>query len=235
MGGLALLFDLDGTLVDSLPGIEYSCELALQLVAPECVLPSLREYLGPPIRRILAELLPDFDAERLDEVERYFRASYDSEGWQKSVAYDGVPETLRRLAGAGYRCFVITNKPQGPSRRILAHLQLMRHIEEVVSPDSKAPPYRSKAEGVRHLIHKFGLDAERAVLVGDSEDDALAAEMSGVRFAAVSYGYGCAHLSAKVPHAYALPDFASLLTVVTSFRHDLEGGVGGTTERVGQL
>ena len=83
----ALFFDLDGTLFDSLPGIAYSIEQAFKV----CSLPmpplNLPQMIGPPIATILSQAAPEATEPERVLLERAFRASYDSEGWQKTVAF----------------------------------------------------------------------------------------------------------------------------------------------------
>lgn len=184
-----LLFDLDGTLVDTLPGIEYSARVAVRAVLPDRELLPMRPRIGPPIREIFHQMFPNISAVVMDQLEKQFRASYDSNGWQKSVAYPGVPETMRQLIDIGAQCFVVTNKPTIPTQRILKYLSLYDYFKAIVSPDSRPVRFESKSQIVEFLIPQYGL-AQPAVVVGDSEDDVRAAQANGLSFIAVAYGYG---------------------------------------------
>ena len=213
----SVLFDLDGTLVDSAPGIEYAITLAVKDVMPERPWPAgrLRSLIGPPIRKIVEKGLPGLPAESYDELVRQFRTVYDRAGWRRTVLYDGVAHTLGCLKQGGVRLFVITNKPKAPTEQILDDLGLSSHFEAAVCPDSRQPPFESKAEAADELIAGYGLDVNATLFVGDSGDDARAAQACGVRFAAAAYGYGdMGELSAQQPHAviWACPE---LLAVVT--------------------
>ena len=81
-----ILLDLDGTLVDSWPGIEYASQVAVRATLPGKVMPELRPYMGPPIREMFRQALQEESVEVIIELERQFRASYDGEGWRRSVA-----------------------------------------------------------------------------------------------------------------------------------------------------
>ena len=105
------IFDLDGTLVDSLPGITWSVEQALALCGLPPLAVDLKPSIGPPIRSILAGVTGLRDAPSLDRLERAFRASYDAEGWRKTACYEGAPDMLRRLRAGGIGLWVVTNKP----------------------------------------------------------------------------------------------------------------------------
>src|ERR1700733_5364416 len=105
MSGLlppCILFDLDGTLVDSLPGIEFSVREAFS----SCKLPlpkeSLREMIGPPIRTILSQAGNVVGESGLDILERAFRASYDSDGWRKTVCFPDADRVVRLMHEQGH-------------------------------------------------------------------------------------------------------------------------------------
>ncbi|MBI4454628.1 MAG: HAD hydrolase-like protein [Acidobacteria bacterium] len=209
-----LVFDLDGTLVDSSAGIEYAGQVAVRILWPGRELPSFRQRIGPPIRDTFQQLLPDATPEELNQLELHFRVTYDNKGWRKSVAYPGVGPSLRRLCELGQQCFVVTNKPTCPARRILEWLELMAYFKEVVSPDSKIPPFSSKADMTAYVLAKYGLDARQTLFVGDSADDARAAQSCGLQFAAAAYGYGCAYTH-DLPKDYVLSEIAALVPIVS--------------------
>lgn len=189
-----VLFDLDGTLVDSHPGIAWSVAVAMSEVLPEVAISVPPQLLGPPIREIFRRLL---EAEAhysssavLDELEASFRRSYDTEGWRRSRAYPEVGATLRHLHWSGLELFVVTNKPRAATRRILGRLELLPLFVEVVSPDSRTPRYESKAAMIRDLVVRRGLDRASTCYVGDTIDDQVSAAAAEVSFIPVSYGYG---------------------------------------------
>lgn len=207
----AILFDLDGTLVDSLPGITWAAQAALTDVLPGVGLPDLMSYVGPPIREIFLRALGIEDPGMLDALEAAFRRHYNSEGWLHTVAYDGVSETLAVLHEAGVRLGVVTNKPLAPTRSILAHLDLTRFMEIVMTPDSVAPAYINKASALAAVLSAQTLVPSSTLFVGDSSDDAAAAAACGVPFAAVTYGYGDAAFQTAHPTHVKLESFGSLL------------------------
>ena len=189
----SIFFDLDGTLVDTLPGIEYSCQVAVQAALPNRKLEHLRQRMGPPIREIFRLAFADIEPTVVDRLETQFRANYDTVGWQKSIAYPGVAETLAQLNDWQIDCFVVTNKPSVPTERILRHLGLDKYIKETTSPDSSAGPFSSKASAMAYLLSKYQLTVEHTVVVGDSEDDARAARACHLGFVAASYGYSASN------------------------------------------
>ena len=103
MNTRALIFDLDGTLVNSLPGIEHAVDCALS----ECRMPprtrTLAPLIGPPIRQILGCILPAVGETELSEVESSFRRFYDGGSWKKTVPFPSARPTLEALRDAGGR------------------------------------------------------------------------------------------------------------------------------------
>lgn len=218
-----VIFDLDGTLVDSVPGIDYAATAAVAAVLPGTVLPSLRTHIGPPIRTMFERLLAGIDAPLLDSLEREFRRVYDDEGWSHSVAYPGAAQVLAHLRASGRRLFVATNKPLAPALKILEQLGLSAHLEAVASPDATSPPLHasvhqrqrpslSKLAMVELLLTAYGLSSLHGLLVGDSGDDARAAAACGLHFAAAAYGYGAHTFNGAPSPAVVLPELRELLT-----------------------
>ncbi len=185
-----VIFDLDGTLVDSLPGIEESARVAIARVLPEEPVPELRALIGPPIATMFALAWPDLDQLRLEQLVSEFRKHYDAAGCLLSKPYPQVAETLAHLHQAGRRLFVLTNKPTAPAKKILAHLGWSAFFTEIMGPDAVSPPFHRKSDGARLLSQKHGLAPGSAILVGDGVDDGEAAAAGGFPFVVASYGYG---------------------------------------------
>ena len=185
-----IIFDLDGTLIDSFPGILESLGHAVTQVNPSLDLTDLKTHIGPPLPEMLSRMWPQHDEEIRKKVLYEFRSDYNNRGFLFSVAYPGIPEALHQFQALGIALFVLTNKPKAPTRRILAHLGLEFHFREILSPDSIQPPLSSKSEGALLLAKKHSLIASETLLVGDSPDDLKAARAVGFAFMEAGYGYG---------------------------------------------
>jgi phosphoglycolate phosphatase len=192
-----LLFDLDGTLIDSSPGIlaSFARVLAAHGLAP--ALPLEAALIGPPLAETLRRVSGSDDEALLGRLVAAFKADYDSEGYRATRAFDGVAEGLARLAGAGARLFVVTNKRMLPTRRILDALGLARHFAGIHSRDETEPPAASKAAVVRRVLARHAIDPARACFIGDSDEDAAAARENGLAFIHAAYGYGGAGLATR--------------------------------------
>lgn len=207
------IFDLDGTLVDSLPGIEASTRFALERCAPELDLPDLRSLIGPPIASMFARCWPNLPTVKMDALVAAFRQHYDSAGCLMSQLYPEVLDTLSTLNARGLTLFVLTNKPLAPARRILEHRGTLPFFREVISPDSTTPPFTRKAEGARLLRRRFELEPGSTLLLGDGMDDLEAAAECGYTFAIAAYGYGSATRDprAELTRVERFPDIGHIL------------------------
>ena len=208
-----VLFDLDGTLLDSLPGIQYSAEAAFRACGIEVGKIPLRSLVGPPIRTILQRMAArPVDGAELDSLEQSFRWSYDTEGWRMTPHYDRAVESLKALKESGRRLFVVSNKPRHISMRILEAEGTLGIFDEVVTRDSRVPPYRDKREMVTTLLQKWELDTSECLMVGDTMEDAEAASNSGMQFCLMTHGYGDVPAGSSVPVAFRLGHFSELVS-----------------------
>jgi phosphoglycolate phosphatase len=185
-----IIFDLDGTLVDSLPGIEASARYAVEKCLPGIPLPGMRALIGPPIRTMFAQLWPERDRVEIEALVAAFRQHYDTEGCLLSQSYPGVHDTLRDLHDAGMAMFVLTNKLSHSADIILEKAGIRQFFSDVMSPDSVEPPYAVKSEGAALLQTRYHLVPGRTLLMGDGVNDLEAAAACGFVFVEAAYGYG---------------------------------------------
>jgi len=182
-------FDLDGTLVDSVPGIQWSMEAALRAAGIGTPCPDLRPHIGPPIRSILASVTGGAGA-MLDQLEAEFRESYDGEGWRRTALMPGAADIVAQLCRAGRDLWVVTNKPGLVSRLILRELGLLGFFREVLSRDSQTPAFANKGQILTNLLQRRCLDKAHSIMVGDTSEDCRAAAEAGIACVLVPHGYG---------------------------------------------
>jgi phosphoglycolate phosphatase len=185
-----VIFDLDGTLVDSIPGIQWSVEAALAACGMPPVCRDLKPLIGPPIRDILAAVSGASDPAALDRMELSFRSFYDSGGWRRTTCQPGARGAIERLRIAGCGLWVVTNKPGHAARAILSELALADSFQEIVCRDSRTPGFASKAEMLTNVLERFTLRRAESIMVGDTLEDCRAAAEAGVDCALVPHGYG---------------------------------------------
>jgi phosphoglycolate phosphatase len=189
----ALLFDLDGTLIDSAPDLAAALNRVLASAGRE-MLPfiQVRGMIGNGARKLVERgyRASGGPPEDLDAETERFLSIYGRALACHTRVYDGVAETLAMLAARGHRLGIVTNKPFAPTLGVLQALDLSRHFapEHVVGGDSVATR-KPDPEPLMALLDRMGHEAEAAIMIGDSANDIEAARAAGVRSIAVSYGY----------------------------------------------
>jgi phosphoglycolate phosphatase len=210
----SILFDLDGTLIDSAPGILASFGAALTRTGIRPAVPLDASLIGPPLPVTAATLLGRDDPTALAALIAAFRTDYDEAGYRATTVYAGVPELLDGLAAAGIALRIVTNKRIAPTRRILEHLGWTPRFAGVHALDATLPPAPHKPAMVTAVLHAAGLPATTTWMVGDSAEDRRAAESNGLRFFAAAWGYGAEAASDTDRRTDALTDPLALLAAV---------------------
>lgn len=186
-----LVFDLDGTLIDSAPDL-HAC-LNRLLASERRRSLSLDEVVGmvgdgvPALVRRAYEAtggIPDDIEERIE----HYRRLYGDALADRSTPYPGVVDTLAQLFDAGHRMAVCTNKPLAPTMEILGAFGMARFFRSVAGGDS-LPVRKPDAGHLLGLLEMLGSAPDKAVMIGDSHNDIQVAINAGVRSIAVSYGY----------------------------------------------
>lgn len=204
-----ILFDLDGTLLDSLPGITHSVNHACRVVGLPEPQVDLRGLLGPPIRAIFSKAVPTDDTALLVRLEAAFRASYDTEGWQKTTCFEGARTALEALGANKRRLFVISNKPLHISLRILERDALLPLFERIYTLDSRLPAYTSKTDMIQNFLSDYAISSSNCLMVGDTMDDITASAANQMATAFMEHGYG--ELPPEVQVSFRLRSFSDFL------------------------
>lgn len=194
-----ILFDLDGTLVDSSAAIRASLAHALEHIGsryPDSL--PVEGLIGKPLLEIFDGQfgITGDTAERAIEA---YRAHYDGEAHLASRVYEDVAETLAALRESGLRLFVATVKPAPIADKVLRDMGLANYFEGV-SGSSMDHARRDKADIIGHALRTWDLDAAASVMIGDRAQDIEGARRNGMRSIAVRYGFGtAAELAAARP------------------------------------
>ncbi len=210
----AVVFDLDGTLIDSAPDIHAAANTVLERrdIAP-FTLAEARGFVGHGaavfVERCLSARGLAADRALHTEVLDEFLTIYEG-AVQLTRPYSGVAACLEALVAEGLDLAICTNKPEGPTAAVLAHLGLERHFDVVVGGDTLTVRKPDPAP-LREVIARVG--AEQAVFVGDSEVDAETAAQAKVRFALYTEGYRRTPAE-EVPHDARFDAFDDLPAIV---------------------
>jgi phosphoglycolate phosphatase len=185
-----VIFDLDGTLTDPFLGITRSIGHALDQLGIRSPEPeALGHWIGPPLRLTFRALLETEDEELVEQAVAAYRERYFDIGYLENVLYQGVAEMLQSLEVAGARLFVVTSKVEPLARMIMKHFELDRHFAGIYGTEAGGR-LDDKADLLKEVIVRESIDPRRAVMVGDTRFDMIAAAASGMRGIGVTYGYG---------------------------------------------
>lgn len=192
-----ILFDLDGTLVDSVPDIALALDRCFELCGytPPGE-PSARHWVGNGSRKLVERALAaelqipgdSVDQTLVDSVQQHFFDAYDQCCDQRSQLYPGVAESLQQLESNGISMACVTNKPARFTHKVLAGMGIDHHFCSVVSGDTLATRKPDPGQ-LLHVVGELGKQAGRTLMVGDSKNDVEAARAAGVAVVCVNYGY----------------------------------------------
>jgi phosphoglycolate phosphatase len=189
----AVIFDLDGTLVDSAPDL-HAAALAMldERGAPPVTLAEIQGFVGNGIPRLVERCLDaagtPAKGTTLARAVARFKAHYGAAPAELTRPYDGVEEMLGALSARGLLLGVCTNKPEGLTRQVLAGVGLDRHLRAAVGGDT-LPMMKPDPKPLRHCAGLLGAGIDETLYVGDSETDADTAKAAGMAFALYSGGY----------------------------------------------
>jgi phosphoglycolate phosphatase len=184
-----VLFDLDGTLIDSEPGITASLAHAFAAIGAE--LPArevLRTWIGPPFRHTFPTVLGDDEARIVAAIDHY-RDRFEAVGWSEHAVYEGIPELIAELAARGDALAIVTTKPESQARRIVEHLAFGGAFARVYGPADRHA-HRPKAEMIAQALADFRTRSEHATMIGDRHFDIEGARANAVRGLGVAWGFG---------------------------------------------
>lgn len=186
-----VLWDFDGTLVDSSPGIFRSLGWMFeQMGRPVPSQEILRKFIGPPIIYSL-KTYTGMSEEGAERGVWLFREDYEAGGCYLSKVYDGLPELLRRLRENGVKTGVATLKPEATAQRLLKYLGVDDLIDTCVGNRNDEKGAITKKDIIETALDRLGwTDKSRVVLVGDSVYDADGAIAAGIDFVGAAYGFG---------------------------------------------
>lgn len=208
------IFDMDGTLADTSPGVYKGVRLVLgQMGEPQVPDSELSRFIGPPLHRSFHEIC-GMDEKRAMEATLRFRSYYE-EGVFNSRLYDGMETLLRTLQAEGSKLMVATLKREAQAVSLAEHLGIAGCFSAVVGSDDEEK--RTKKDTIEIALELSGIsDPSEVLMIGDSAFDAVGAAQAGVDFCAATYGFGLPPEVLK-EHDYAMA-IASPLELLSKIR-----------------
>ncbi|WP_133500646.1 HAD hydrolase-like protein [Cognatilysobacter terrigena] len=183
-----LLFDLDGTLIDSAVGITRCAAYAFESIgAPVPDDATLRSWIGPPLRVSFAPLLND-DA-RVEQAVEHYRERYETHGWAEHTIYDGIPDAIDALHSAGHRLAVVTAKNEPHARKIIASLPFGHRFVDVIGATLDGR-LSHKPELIAEALERLDASPDDCTMIGDRRMDMEGAVHHEMRGVGVLWGFG---------------------------------------------
>ena len=183
-----ILFDLDGTITESGPGITRSVAYALDHFGIHVEdTETLRPFVGPPLAESFSRHYGMSGAD-IEEAIRLYRVYYAERGMLECTVYDGVPEMLKTLREHGYKLYLATSKPEFYATQILAHFGLTGLLDGIYGAGMH--DRSTKAEVITQCLETEHIAPADCVMVGDRFYDIEGARALGIDTIAVLYGYG---------------------------------------------
>lgn len=185
-----LIFDLDGTLIDSAPTILACMEHIVSAAGYDMTCELDSSLIGPPLAETLSRITGLCEQAELNPLIEAFKSRYDELGVLATTHFEGIPLVLEQLRGQGVTLHLATNKRMVPTRAIIDHLGWKEYFTSIYTLDMGATPHASKAVMLGNQLKVQGIAPENAAYIGDTRADGLAAAMNGLHFIAVDWGYG---------------------------------------------
>ncbi|MDW7740453.1 MAG: HAD family hydrolase [Bacillota bacterium] len=183
-----ILFDLDGTLTDSAPGVARSVQYALKKFKISAELGDLIPFIGPPLQHSFQNHY-GFSEEEAKKAVAFYREYYREKGIYENKVYTGIAELLAELKNREVSLYLATSKPTFFAGQVLANFDLTKFFKGITGSNLDGTRV-DKTEVITHVITENKLATEKTLMVGDREHDIIGARNCNIDSAAVAYGYG---------------------------------------------
>lgn len=214
-----LIFDFDGTLIDSVPDLADATNAMLTTLGKDTYpIGTIRNWVGNGSRMLVEralvgkiEVLDDeLTVEEADHAEQVFFDAYKNLSGSKTIAYPDVDSGLQKLQAAGYTLALVTNKPIRFVPKILQFFGWQDLFSEVLGGDSLALKKPDPAP-LLHVCQALSVTPEQAIMIGDSRNDILAGQNANMDTLGLSYGYNYGQDIRELNPTEAFDDFAALV------------------------
>jgi len=218
-----ILFDLDGTLIDSAPDLALALnDMLTQLGRENFSLETIHNWVGNGAQTLVKRALlgkkeidEEVDEELFTEALKLFLDSYAANVCVDTLLYPEVKKTLASLHSKGYRLSIVTNKPYAFVAPILEGLGIAEYFEYFIGGDS-LDEKKPSPKPLLHICEKLGVSVKESLMVGDSKNDILAAHAAGMESVGVSYGYNYGESIAVSKPSFVIEKMSALVELLES-------------------
>ena len=214
-----LIFDFDGTLIDSVPDLADATNAMLNTLGKTLYpLETIRNWVGNGSRMLVERALVgkievlegELTEEAVDHAEQVFFDAYKNTSGSKTVAYPDVDNGLKKLKAAGFKLALVTNKPIRFVPKILQSFGWQDLFSEVLGGDSLSTK-KPDPTPLLHVCETLNINPAQAIMIGDSRNDILAGQNANMDTLGLSYGYNYGQDIRELNPTEAFDDFASLV------------------------
>jgi phosphoglycolate phosphatase len=184
-----IIFDLDGTLVDSADSILNSLQVAFDEKGISPVKPLSSDLIGPPLHDIVSELLPVSDVDLTSKIMTSFKQHYDETGYLHTKVYHRIFEAIESLKANKFNLLIATNKRSIPTKKIINLMDWNDLFSGIYSLDSFNPVFSTKSKLLAHMVYSLNVSSKEIIYIGDRTEDYAAANSIGCNFILAEWGY----------------------------------------------
>ncbi len=185
----SILFDLDGTIINSQEGITNCIRYVFEYWdMPQPPIEDLLCFIGPPLKYSFTKYY-GFDEEKTKISVGKYRERFDKIGIFECELYAGVRELIQSLHGKGYTLYLASSKPERACERIIEHFHLESYFDGIFGSTLDGR-ISTKEQVLEYLFETTGIDRKETILIGDTKFDAIGAREAGISCLGVTYGFG---------------------------------------------
>ena len=207
----AIIFDFDGTLVDSEITIYQCFQSITNYLAPERIDYAKNILIGPPLRDTASEILGPNHQGQLDEFVKLFIEMHDEHAIKNTQPYPDTIKTLNKLSSKGILMAVATNKRYAPTIKLINHFNWQDYFTSIECSDSQRQ-IRNKDEMIQEILKNNNFN--KAFFVGDTVNDGLSANLNQLPFILARYGYGQDQDWSRVNVKKGIQKFSEILQLI---------------------
>ncbi|WP_289283790.1 MULTISPECIES: HAD family hydrolase [unclassified Methylophaga] len=196
-----ILFDFDGTIIDSAPCILNCYEQVMSDLNITPSVPITASIIGPPLTDTVAMLANTEDEVLIENMATAFKSFYDSRVATETPMYAEIEEVLAWLNEQRYQLYIATNKRYEPTMAVIEHLSLAKYFTDIGAVDQLPLGKQKKSLLIQRLVKEHNIEEKEALYIGDKLDDYQAATFNSMPFVAAGWGYGDWESSNTVFHS----------------------------------
>ena len=183
-----LIFDLDGTLINSEEGIKESLINSFKKAKIKILIPHQNIEIGPPLDETILLCNSELNYDQLDDIKNYFKKQYDSLFYKKLEVFNNVTQILENFKRRKINMYIATNKRYQPTMKIIGYLQWKKYFRNIYSIDRYSLESKNKTNMLKMLLEKEKILANESIYIGDKYSDYIASSSNKIFFIGANWG-----------------------------------------------